>query len=115
MGEQSAWQRPHIRRTLLLCSLGAILAASSLTPRTASADSFGIGIIVGEPTGVSFKVGRTGRNAIDAAVAWSLSGDNDLHLQADWLYNNFDLIPVGQGQLAILCGDWWTGPFSGGS
>ena len=66
--------------------------------------TFGIGIIVGEPTGISFKVGRTGRNAIDAAVAWSLTGDNDLHLQGDWLYNNFDLIPVGQGQLPFFVG-----------
>lgn len=83
---------------------GALLAVCSLLGPTASADSFGLGIILGEPTGVSFKIGRTGRNAIDGAVAWSMSGDNDLHLQGDWLYNDFDLIPVGKGQLPFYVG-----------
>lgn len=48
----------------------------------------GIGIILGEPTGVSFKHWFSSRTAIDAALAWSFAGPNEeLHVHADYLWH----------------------------
>ena len=70
----------------------------------ASGGPFGLGIIVGEPTGVSLKYQMNEKNAIDGAVAWSLSGDNDLHLHADYLIHWYDIITVKKGQLPLYAG-----------
>lgn len=65
---------------------------------------FGLGIILGEPTGISFKKWTGSQTAIDGAVAWSFSGKDSLHLHADYLIHNFDLIEVETGRLPIYYG-----------
>ncbi len=65
---------------------------------------FGIGIIIGEPTGIDAKFFLSGTNAIEGAVAWSVSGKNNLHLQAEYLYHRYDLIKVEKGQLPLFFG-----------
>jgi hypothetical protein len=64
----------------------------------------GLGIILGEPTGVSFKswVGR--REAIDVAVAWSFEGENAIHVHADYLGHNFRLFRIEKGDLVFYYG-----------
>lgn len=53
---------------------------------TASAQGkFGLGIIVGEPTGVSMKLKLSSTSAIDAAAGWSFVKYGSLHLHADYL------------------------------
>jgi hypothetical protein len=65
---------------------------------------FGLGIILGEPTGVSFKswVGR--REALDVAVAWSFDGEGAVHLHADYLFHNFRLFRAEKGQFVLYYG-----------
>jgi hypothetical protein len=76
-----------------------ILAGSA-----AAQGNFGLGIIVGEPTGVSAKLWLTDRTAVDAAAAWSFSDEAAFHLHADYLFHNFDLISVEQGRLPVHFG-----------
>ncbi len=76
-----------------------ILAGSA-----AAQGNFGLGIILGEPTGVSAKLWITDRTAIDAAAAWSFSDEAALHLHADYLFHNFDLISVEKGKLPVHFG-----------
>ncbi|KPK86901.1 MAG: hypothetical protein AMS27_04125 [Bacteroides sp. SM23_62_1] len=64
---------------------------------------FGIGIILGEPTGISAKNWISSKTAVDAAVAWSLY-DPSLHIHADFLLHNFNLISVSKGQLPVYFG-----------
>ena len=64
---------------------------------------FGIGIILGEPTGISVKNWITSKTAVDAAVAWSVY-DPSLHIHADFLVHNFNLITVSKGQLPLYFG-----------
>lgn len=66
--------------------------------------NFGLGIIIGEPTGIDGKLFLSESNAVEGAVAWSLSGDNNIHLQAEYLYHNYTLIPVEKGQLPLYFG-----------
>ena len=53
---------------------------------------FELGLILGEPTGISAKMWFDRDTALDAALSWSL-GDNDkLHIHADYLWHDYGLI-----------------------
>ena len=64
---------------------------------------FGLGVIVGEPTGLSAKMWTSERTAIDAGLAWSFIGAGYLHLHADVLAHSFAL-DVDRGQLPLYIG-----------
>jgi hypothetical protein len=49
--------------------------------------AFGIGVVAGEPTGVSFKQWLSGGNAIDGAAAWSFDGPDAFTVHMDYLYH----------------------------
>jgi hypothetical protein len=87
-------------RYFALILLIVALASSSF----AAGGNFGLGVILGEPTGPCFKYWTSGSTAIDGAVAWSFSNDNSLHIHADYLYHRFDLIDVDTGRLPLYFG-----------
>lgn len=107
---------------LILAALGAALGAVAVqadeaitanlnpTPPAISSNEndlsgrLGAGLILGEPTGVSLKYFLNDRLAVDGAVGWSLSRENDLYLQSDFLWHQFDLISVPRGQLPFYVG-----------
>jgi hypothetical protein len=64
----------------------------------------GLGFMVGEPTGISFKKWVGSTTAFDGAVGWSFSGQDRLHLHVDYLVHNFDLIKVEKGRLPVYFG-----------
>jgi hypothetical protein len=64
----------------------------------------GLGIILGEPTGLCFKNWIGNRTAIDFAVAWSFGKNDSLHLHADYLFHSFNLFKVKKGQLPFYYG-----------
>lgn len=53
--------------------------------------ALGIGVMVGEPTGISLKRWISEDRAVDAGIAWSFSGNDSLHVHADYLFHRFDL------------------------
>lgn len=81
-----------------------VLFVTILSGAVHAQGNFGIGLIVGEPTGISAKMWLMKRTAVDAAAAWSFSDDAALHLHADYLFHNFDLIEVSKGQLPVYFG-----------
>jgi len=52
--------------------------------------STGLGIIIGEPTGISFKVWNSRKTAFDAGIAWSFGKNGRLHLHGDYLVHNYN-------------------------
>jgi len=53
-------------------------------------DNFGIGIMIGEPTGLTIKKWISDNTAFDIGAAWSLSDTNEaLHLHSDFLLHNW--------------------------
>jgi hypothetical protein len=70
----------------------------------AQADGVGVGIILGEPTGLSAKLWLTEKTAVDGAVAWSMWDQSALHVHADFLVHSFNLINVSKGQLPLYFG-----------
>lgn len=64
----------------------------------------GAGIILGEPTGFSFKYWLTEKTALDAGFAWSFVDENAFQIQADYLIHNFSLIKISEGKLPFYFG-----------
>ena len=70
----------------------------------AQSSGFGLGIILGEPTGISGKLWTGKSTAIDGAIAWSSGKNSALHLHADYLLHNFNLFKVEKGKLPLYYG-----------
>jgi hypothetical protein len=88
---------------LIIIALAA-LAGLAQAQAGRSGGNTGIGIIFGEPTGVSFKF-WTGRTvAIDAAAAWSFVDGSSFQLHGDLLFHSFDLFQVEKGRMALYYG-----------
>jgi len=68
----------------------------------AQQDGFGLGLIFGDPTGISMKYFLNEENAIDGAVAWNLNG-NWFNIHADYLHHWY-LIDVSSGELPLYAG-----------
>jgi len=64
----------------------------------------GLGIILGEPTGLTGKYWMTGTTAIDMAAAWSFGKNDALQLQADYVLHKFNMIDVERGRLPFYFG-----------
>lgn len=85
------------------CKLVFLFLLITLTI-SAQKDGFGIGIILGDPTGLSAKKFVGNAEAFDAGAAWSFRDDAALHLHADYLYHDYSLIKVKQGKLPVYYG-----------
>ena len=66
--------------------------------------NIGLGLIVGEPTGVSFKLWSKQAVAFDAAAAWSLVGGEYFQVHGDFLLHNFNLFRVETGRMSLFYG-----------
>lgn len=64
----------------------------------------GIGIIAGDPTGITSKILINKNSAIDAGIGWKTSGDNELHIYGDYLYHLYDVFEVKKGMLPLYFG-----------
>lgn len=53
----------------------------------------GLGVIVGEPTGISFKSWMNTTNAIDAGLSWTLYKPA-LHIHSDYLWHSYNLFDI---------------------
>jgi hypothetical protein len=77
-------------------------------PASGQTGSTGLGLIIGEPTGISFKHFLSRRDAVDGALAWSLAEDSRLHLHVDYLRHNFHVLQneldITEGQLPLFYG-----------
>ncbi|MFA7332053.1 MAG: hypothetical protein WC326_13370 [Candidatus Delongbacteria bacterium] len=58
----------------------------------AQAELLGLGVMVGEPSGLTAKSWLDKTHAVDLGLAYSLSGDTDLQVHADYLIHNFGLL-----------------------
>jgi hypothetical protein len=65
----------------------------------------GVGLMIGEPTGISLKYWQSQRNAIDGGIAWSLGQYDALHLHADYLWHSYTVFDdVEEGELPVYYG-----------
>jgi hypothetical protein len=64
-----------------------LLACAAARPPAAIAQEkgFGLGVILGEPTGFSFKGWIDQKSAIDAGLAWSFMYETSFHVHVDYI------------------------------
>lgn len=67
-------------------------------------NGFGIGIIIGEPTGISLKSWTSQTTALDAGIAWGFGRKGALHIHADYLIHDYNLISANRGKIPIYYG-----------
>lgn len=102
--------------SLLVIALGAFARADENATNAPTASSttsysdgavdgrFGVGVMLGEPTGASLKYWLSDRLALDGGVGVSFRGEDNLHLHSDVLYHFPDVIDIGRGSLPIYVG-----------
>jgi len=73
--------------------VAAVLAAAASCSIHDQRSGFGLGIMVGGPTGGSWKVWTGGDHTLAGGVAWSFSDNGHVHLHADHLFHKVDPIP----------------------
>jgi hypothetical protein len=77
----------------------------SIQTSNAQERKFGLGIIIGEPTGISAKLWTSSGNAFDFGLGWSVGGDrigkhddyyyngeSRIHFHMDYLWHSFEAI-----------------------
>ncbi|WP_242979037.1 hypothetical protein [Rhodohalobacter mucosus] len=92
------------KRYFIGIALTFILTMGSLTLAEAQSrpGDTELGIILGEPTGISLKVWQSDRAAFDAAAAWSFDNDESFHIHADYLLHSW--LEVDKGSMAVYYG-----------
>lgn len=85
----------YMRRWLAEAGAALAVVAALAAPAAAEGGPFGLGLILGEPTGLSAKLFLDKRHAVDAALDFSLVDDR-LEVHADYL---FHFTPVLRGEL----------------
>ena len=73
-------------------------------PLSAVAGDVGLGVMIGEPTGLSLKVWSSSRTAFDAAVGWSLGGQDRIYVHGDYLWHRYELDLDVRGALPYYFG-----------
>jgi len=72
-----------------LATIVLMLVVTSANARTQ--DTFGLGVILGEPTGLSLKYWLDADRAIDGGAALSYSENDSFQLHGDYLIHDYDL------------------------
>ena len=106
------WFRAIVAAVILACAVPAVtLAQSQETAAPARTRSggpdhgrIGIGVVFGEPTGLSGKLWTTERTAFDLGVAWSFQDSGHFSLHVDYLFHNFSYFDVDKGSLPFYLG-----------
>src|SRR5512143_1875653 len=92
-----------------LCALAAMLlpalarALPSDEPYREGRE-FGLGAVVGAPTGVTGEKWLGGRTALDFSAAWSLDDNDRMDLYADHLWYDFGALGTNRQTLALHFG-----------
>ena len=88
-------------RSIMFFVLIAVLTCGTVQ---AQGKGFGLGIIVGEPTGISTKLWTGKSTAIDGEIAWSYDKEDFLYLHGDFLFHNLHLSKEVKGKFSTYYG-----------
>ncbi|CAN5332755.1 hypothetical protein BH23BAC3_BH23BAC3_33600 [soil metagenome] len=93
-------------KNFVVCSvLSSMILTFSFISNAEAQDRYSnteLGIILGEPTGLSLKSWQSDRTAFGAGFAWSFGGRGSVHMHADYLRHNW--LETETGSLAMYYG-----------
>ncbi len=79
--------------------------AGATTPsKSFNHGNIGLGVILGEPTGLSAKFWTSNNTAFDLGLAWSFSGNGHFHIHGDYLFHRLGVFNVSKGALPLYFG-----------
>lgn len=93
--------------------LSSLVLTGMLLPASASfaqrsAGDLGLGLVVGEPTGLSAEYWTSSSQAVSGAVAWSIADKTRFHIHADWIFHDWDILQrnldITEGHLPLYLG-----------
>lgn len=90
-----------MKKAALVLILFGCLAGLSFAD---SNHNVGLGLMLGEPTGLSFKLWTRPTVAWDAGAAWSFVDGKYLQIHGDFLLHNFNLFRVETGRMSLFYG-----------
>ena len=77
------------RNRVVIFFMFAALSLFAGTRVNAQDKGVGLGVILGEPTGFSFKGWLSQTTALDGALAWAFEREGSFHVHADYLIHTF--------------------------
>lgn len=89
-----------MKHFLVVCTVFILCVTAS----HAQNRGFGIGIILGEPTGLSGKYWLSSTTAIDGGLAWSFARESSIHIHADHLWHMFDALKTEDVDIPLYVG-----------
>jgi len=93
-----------MRKTISILVLVLIFGSLPGKGFTYDKKDFGLGIILGSPTGLSAKLWLSKTTAFDGAAAWSFGREGRFQIHGDYLWHNFNLIKVEEGSFPLYYG-----------
>jgi len=87
--------------------------ATGIVSATEAENNFGVGFALGDPSGISAKIPTSEMNAINLVMGYDVDpapGDGDccndgrLYVGGDYVWYNYNLIPVSVGKLPLYYG-----------
>ena len=75
-----------MKRILLML----VFFCAAVLPLSGGPYDFGLGVILGEPTGITFKYWSSDKAAFDGALAWSFSREDKFHIHGDYLFHSLN-------------------------
>jgi hypothetical protein len=67
-------------------------------------EGFGLGVLLGEPTGINFKAWTSYKTAVIGTAAWSFGQQNSFQANIDYIIHDFDLIRLEDTYLPVYYG-----------
>jgi hypothetical protein len=90
----------NMKRIIILTALLLLVSAAMI-----SAQPFlGLGIIAGQPTGLTAKLWLSPRTSLDGAIAWSFLDSGAVYAHTDFQYHSFRRGVFGQGGFGVYAG-----------
>lgn len=98
-----------MNRTLSsLLAVAALVLSAPLSGHAKQGGDVGLGIVAGNPAGISAKIWTGQRNAIDIIAGMDFYHDR-ISLNADYVWHEFDIFRVSRGQMPLYYGmGLWT-------
>ena len=93
-----------MKRNIILTVCFLMFTSFGTASAGSNSSGFGLGIMLGEPSGLSGKLWSGSENAFDFGLAWSTSNNSGAAFHADYIWHKFDMINVDQGALPFYYG-----------
>jgi hypothetical protein len=89
-----------LRGTLILVLTALMVFGAGV----ARAHEFGLGAVIGEPTGINGKIWTGDATAVDFALAWELDNNDAFNIHMDYLWHDYGVFNVTKGRLPLYYG-----------